>query len=114
MILLTGATGRVGAAAASSLVKSGVPFRVLVRDPSKFALADSRIAVLEGDLADENTVAEAVTGVDGALIFMGNHPDQAKLERRFVDLAARVGVSHLVKISSIEVTAELPKNHYDT
>ncbi len=118
MILLTGATGRVGSAAANTLLKAGVPFRVLVRDPGKFTLADGSIEVAVGDLGDDTAVAEAVKGVDRALIVMGNHPDQARLERRFVDLAARAGVSHLVKISSLEAsaeaTAELPKNHYDT
>ena len=63
-------------------------------------------------------MAEALKGVDRALLVMGNHPDQARLERRFADLAARADVSHLVKISSMEAsaeaTAELPKNHYDT
>ena len=118
MILLTGATGRVGSAAASRLLREGVPFRVLVRDPSKFTLADRRIEVVAGDLGDDIAVTEAVKGVDRALIVMGNHPDQARLERRFVDLAAQAGVSHLVKISSMEAaaeaTAELPRNHYVT
>ena len=118
MILLTGVTGRVGSAAANTLLQAGVPFRVLVRDPGKFTLADSSIQVVAGDLGDDVAVAEAVKDVDRALIVMGNHPDQARLERRFVDLAARAGVSHLVKISSMEAspeaTAELPKNHYDT
>lgn len=118
MILLTGATGRVGSAAANTLLQAGVPFRVLVRDPGKFTLADSSIQVVAGDLGDDVAVADALKGVDRALIVMGNHPDQARLERRFVDLAARAGVSHLVKISSMEASAEatveLPKNHYDT
>ncbi len=118
MILLTGATGRVGSAAANRLLQAGVPFRVLARDPGKFTLADSSIQVVAGDLGDDVVVAEAVKDIDRALIVMGNHPDQARLERRFVDLAARAGVSHLVKISSMEAspdaTAELPKNHYDT
>ncbi len=118
MILLTGATGRVGSAAANRLLQAGVPFRVLVRDPDKFTLADSSIQVVAGDLGDGVAVAEAVKGVDRALIVMGNHPDQARLERRFADFAARAGVSHLVKISSMEAsaeaTAELPKNHYET
>ena len=49
---------------------------------------------------------------------MGNHPDQAKLERQFTTFADKAGASHLVKVSSTEAgpgaTATLPKNHYDT
>ena len=56
--------------------------------------------------------------MSAALIVMGNHPDQSKLERQFANLAADAGVSHLVKVSSMEAapdaTATLPKNHYDT
>ena len=33
MILLTGATGRVGSAAAKALISAGMPFRALIRDP---------------------------------------------------------------------------------
>ena len=91
MILLTGATGRVGSAAANTLLQAGVPFRVLVRDPGKFTLAHSSIQVVAGDLGDDVAVAGALKGVDRALIVMGNHPDQAGLERRFVDLAAGAG-----------------------
>ena len=69
-------------------------------------------------MGDDVAVAEALKGVDRALIVMGNHPDQARFERRFADLSAREGVSHPVKISSVEASAEatveLPKNHYDT
>jgi nucleoside-diphosphate-sugar epimerase len=35
MILITAATGQVGRAAALGLLESGVPVRVLVRDPAK-------------------------------------------------------------------------------
>ena len=49
---------------------------------------------------------------------MENHPDQSKLERQLAGLAADAGVSHLVKVSSMEAapdaTATLPRNHYDT
>jgi uncharacterized protein YbjT (DUF2867 family) len=38
MTLFTGATGRVGSAAAKVLVSAGVPFRALVRDPDKVAV----------------------------------------------------------------------------
>ena len=37
MILLTGATGRVGSATGKALARSNVPFRALVRDPDKVA-----------------------------------------------------------------------------
>ena len=118
MILLTGATGRVGSAAGKALARAGVPFRVLVRDPAKLAFDPDAAEIVQGDLSDPAIVKQALHGVSRALIVMGNHPEQSKLERQFASLAADAGVSHLVKVSSMEAapdaTATLPKNHYDT
>ena len=118
MILLTGGTGRVGSAAAKALARANIPFRALVRDPDKVAFDPDVAEIVQGDLNDPAIVEQALRGVSRALIVMGNHPDQAKLERQFASLAADGGVSHLVKVSSMEAapdaTATLPKNHSDT
>ena len=118
MILLTGATGRVGSAAAKALARASIPFRALVRDPEKVTFDPGTAEIVQGDLNDPAIVDQALQGVSRALIVMGNHPDQSKLERQFANLAADAGVSHLVKVSSMEAapdaTATLPKNHYDT
>ena len=118
MILLTGATGRVGSAAGKALASASVPFRALVRDPDKLAFDLDAAEIMQGDLSDPAIVEQALQGVSRALIVMGNHPEQSKLERQFAGLAANAGVSHLVKVSSMEAapdaTATLPKNHYDT
>ena len=118
MILLTGATGRVGSAAAKALARTNIPFRALVRDPDKVAFDPDAAEIVQGDLNYPAIVEQALRGVSRALIVMGNHPDQAKLERQFASLAADAGVSHLVKVSSMEAapdaTATLPKNHCDT
>jgi uncharacterized protein YbjT (DUF2867 family) len=118
MILLTGATGRVGKAAATELLSQGVPFRAFVRDADKFEHAGDGVEVVVGDFTDPDSVARAVNGVTRALIVMGNHPDQAMLEQRFATVAAEAGVAHLVKVSSMEAapdaTAALPKNHFET
>jgi uncharacterized protein YbjT (DUF2867 family) len=118
MILLTGATGRVGSAAAAALCEAGQSFRVLVRDADRFLLSAPFIEVIEGDLSDVAKVKTALSGIDRALLVMGNHPEQAQFERRFATQAAEAGVSHLVKISSMEASAEtvavLPQNHFAT
>ena len=118
MILLTGATGRVGSAAAKALISAGVPFRALIRDLDKLHFDRDAAEIVQGDLNDAASVEQALEGVSRALIVMGNHPDQSTLERQFATLAADAGVSHLVKVSSMEAapdaTATLPKNHFDT
>ncbi len=87
MILLTGATGRVGSAAAKALARANIPFRALVRDPDKVAFDPDAAEIVQGDLNDPAIVEQALQGVSRALIVMGNHPDQAKLERQFASLA---------------------------
>jgi uncharacterized protein YbjT (DUF2867 family) len=118
MILLTGVTGRVGRATAGALLHADVGFRALVRDPSKLSQSDPRMDVITGDLSDPQSVKQALAGVDRVLIVMGNNPDQAALERQFATLAAEAGVTHLVKVSSMEAgedaSAVLPRNHYET
>jgi uncharacterized protein YbjT (DUF2867 family) len=90
----------------------------LVRDPEKLAFDPDAAEIVQGDLSDPAIVEQALHGVSRALIVMGNHPEQSKLERQFASLAADAGVSHLVKVSSMEAapdaTATLPKNQYDT
>ena len=118
MILLTGATGRVGTAAAKALVRAEVPFRALVRDPEKVSFDCATVDIVKGDLSDTASVERALRGVTRALIVMGNHPDQARLERQFASSAVAAEVSYLVKVSSMEAspnaTAVLPKNHFET
>ena len=69
-------------------------------------------------LNDPVIVERALQGVSRALIVIGNHPDQSKPERQFASLAVDAGVSHPVKVSSMEAapdaTATLPKNHHGT
>lgn len=117
MILLSGATGKVGSAAAHALNEANVPFRILVRDPDRFKLAGSdNVDVVQGDLENEADVKAAMQGATKAFLLMGNSPSQAAIERQFSDIAAETGVGHIVKISSMEAAedavATLPKQHY--
>jgi len=119
LILLSGATGRVGSAASMTLNQAGVPFRVLVRDPDRFALKDAEnIELVQGDLEDPDDVTAAMKDVDKALLLMSNSPAQADIEKQFALIAERMGVRHLVKISSMEASAQtsatLPMLHYDS
>jgi uncharacterized protein YbjT (DUF2867 family) len=119
MILLTGATGRVGSSVSRDLAKANIPFRVVVRNPDKFVLDDpGNIEILTGDLLDEVCVRKAMEGVTKALLLTGNGPGQADIERKFVTIAGQADVRHLVKISSLEAsaktTAALPAMHFES
>jgi uncharacterized protein YbjT (DUF2867 family) len=117
VILISGATGRVGTSASLALQKQGIAFRALVRDRAKFALQDSAdVEIVEGDFQDEASLRSAMAGVTRALLVTGNGPDQASNEHNFATIAAESGVQHLIKVSSLEAaddaTTILPKMHF--
>ena len=119
MILLSGATGRVGVAASRILDEANIPFRVLVRDADKFTFKKSEnIEVVCGDLENPADVELAMQGVTKALLLMSNNPGQFEIETSFAESAESAGVQHLVKVSSMEAspttTAVLPALHYQS
>lgn len=117
MILITGATGKVGAATAQALQHSGVACRVLVRDQTKWS-EKTDAEVIVGDLGNDDDIRRSLKGVTKALLVMGNNAEQGQIENNFSTLAASCGVKHLVKISSMEASAEvkavLPAMHYQS
>ncbi|MFJ8435506.1 condensation domain-containing protein [Kitasatospora sp. NPDC094019] len=63
-VLLTGASGGVGAALLQELVAQGRPVRALVRPESAHLVAGSGVEVAEGDLADRESLRRAVEGAE--------------------------------------------------
>ncbi|MEV7773882.1 condensation domain-containing protein [Kitasatospora sp. NPDC086791] len=66
-VLLTGATGGVGAAVLQELMAQGRPVRALVRPESAHLPALNGAEVAEGDLADVDSLRRAVEGVDAVI-----------------------------------------------
>lgn len=117
MILLTGATGKCGSETAKALAGKGVALRALVRDEGKAAsLKSAGVELVVGDVTDPAVVRTAVEGCEKALMILPNGEQQLKLESQFTDIARDAGVSHLVKLSSMEAmataTAPIPKIHW--
>ena len=64
-ILVTGASGFVGAAVARAALASGYTVRALVRAASsRTNLADLNVELAEGDMRDPEAVARAMAGVN--------------------------------------------------
>jgi len=116
MILLTGATGKTGMAAAKAIAAAGKKARVVTRDAAKAAQLTAlghELAV--GDLSDAAFLREAMRGIERAFLLLPNTERQGAMEAQFTDIAKAAGVRHLVKISSIEahagIGARVPEMH---
>ncbi|MDH6130729.1 nucleoside-diphosphate-sugar epimerase [Kitasatospora sp. MAA4] len=66
-VLLTGATGGVGAAVLAELLAQGRPVRALARPESAHLVALDGVDVAEGDLTDLDSLRAAVEGVDAVI-----------------------------------------------
>jgi uncharacterized protein YbjT (DUF2867 family) len=105
MILVTGATGKVGSEALRLLAARNQPTRALVRDPSR-APRDlaSTVEIATGDFDQPDTLDAAMLGVETVLLVSPAVPHQ---EIAVVDSAVRNDATHIVKISS-KASADSP------
>ena len=115
MLLLTGATGRVGSALLPLLTMRGEPVRCLVRDPRRLGPARVRVQIALGDLADPATFRHALRGVRTVVHLAGAWRDQpaAGLEElnglatwRLLRAAERAGVERFLFLSPLGATPQ--------
>ena len=100
MILVLGATGKVGRALVPALLDAGAAVRALTRDPAKAAI-DPRAETVRGDLDDTAALPRLLDGVDR--VFVLTQGASLERERAVAETAARTGVRHLVKLSTTGV-----------
>lgn len=109
MILITGATGRIGGATLKQLTSRGVPVRVLLRNPEKAAaVASPGVETVIGDLAQPRSLETALEGVTSALLVSPLDPRQVELQGNFIDAAKGTGRVHVVKISGLGTALDSP------
>jgi uncharacterized protein YbjT (DUF2867 family) len=102
IILVIGATGRQGGAAARRLRDEGWTVRVLVRDTSSLAaraLESDGIHPVIGDLSDPASLRAAAEGVHGLFAITTDQVDghrETQHGRNLVDAAAHAEVGHVV------------------
>jgi uncharacterized protein YbjT (DUF2867 family) len=102
MILITGATGRVGSATLKQLSSRGVSVRALVRTAEKAALvANPQVETVIGDLALPRSLDSALDGITAALLVSPLDPHQVELQGNFIEAAKRAGRVRVVKISGL-------------
>jgi uncharacterized protein YbjT (DUF2867 family) len=100
-VILVTTAGKVGSETVRLLRERDVPVRVLVRDPAKAtakALAEAGAEIATGDLGVPASIDDAVSGVSGVVLVSPAVPAQ---ELNVVASAARAGVGHVVKATSM-------------
>ncbi|GII56861.1 NmrA family transcriptional regulator [Planotetraspora thailandica] len=99
MILVTGATGRIGRELVRELDARNAEFRILVRDPTRTAGLPACAERVIGDLDEPATLTPAFDGIDRLfLLTPGIGIDQAA---NAITAARTAGVRHIVLLSSI-------------
>lgn len=77
--------------------------RVLTRDPMKAAvLASTQVEIIAGEISNASSLAGAMRNVERALVIPPNLYDQAEVEGLIYRTARRVGVSHVLKLSTVK------------
>lgn len=109
MILVTGATGTIGADLVHVLLDRGAQVRVLARDPAKSrGLFGDRVEIAQGDFNDHVSVRKAVDGVDRVFLNSPSLEGFVGLQKPLIDAAANAGVKHLVRLSVMGADAHSP------
>ncbi len=111
-VLVTGATGFIGAHVAAALAERGYAVRALVRPGSALPTHLSGVEVAEGDVRERSGVAAAVAGCWGVVhaaaryAFFEREPDEPFLTnvegtRNVLEEAVRAGAERIVHTSTV-------------
>lgn len=99
-ILVTGATGNVGTHLCNRLLAAKADFVAVVRNPMKSrALNERGIKTVIADLAEPESLDDAMKGIDKLFLLSVTSPEIPRLQGNAVKAAVRNGVRHIVKLS---------------
>jgi (4-alkanoyl-5-oxo-2,5-dihydrofuran-3-yl)methyl phosphate reductase len=101
--LITGATGNVGSLVVRRLVEMGERPRLFVRDEARARERfGDRVEIVAGDLTNAASLADAFLGVE-RLFLVNSGTDLAARDHLAASVAHRLGVRHIVKLSTMDV-----------
>ncbi|MGH3319867.1 MAG: NAD-dependent epimerase/dehydratase family protein [Streptosporangiaceae bacterium] len=109
MLLVTGATGYLGATLVALLTARGLPVRAIVRDPQRGDVLPDGVERVSADLDDEASIERAVEGCEGvfhmaAALSGGSLEDARRVNvrgtRHLLRAATRAGVRRVVHTST--------------
>lgn len=118
MIGVTGATGQLGSRIARRLAASGVPQRLIVRDPARAPeLPGAEVA--QAAYGEHAALLNALDGVDTLLLLSATESaDRVSLHKATVDAAVAAGVRRIVYTSFVgaspSATFTFARDHWHT
>jgi uncharacterized protein YbjT (DUF2867 family) len=111
-ILVTGATGNVGAHLVRELQARSAPVRAFVRDPAAAAARLGDAEVARGDFDDPASLRQALDGVTRVFLCAADGPRKVAHETAVIDAAAAAGVERIVKLSAMHADPASPLPAY--
>lgn len=123
MILVTGATGNLGASVLVQLMKISTPAHFIVSSSNEVGVSRLKAQGLQARLANFNdsaTLDVAFKGVDKLLLISTMDPNRLEQHKNVIDAAKAQGVQHIIytglAIKNIETSGvtNLMKSHFDT
>jgi uncharacterized protein YbjT (DUF2867 family) len=110
-ILVTGSTGTIGFEVLSQLEGQAVEVRALTRSPEKAQLP-AGITPVKGDLADLDSVRQALTGVSTLFLLAPNVADELTQAMLTLNAAREAGVKGVVYLSVFKGEAYANVPHF--
>lgn len=102
MLLVTGATGRVGSALLRRIIDRGEPVRCLVRDPRRLGPERVRVQIALGDLGDPASFRHALRGVRTVVHLAATERDQAQATIEEIDGVATWRLLRAAEAAGVE------------
>jgi uncharacterized protein YbjT (DUF2867 family) len=118
LIVVSGATGRLGGRVAARLAGAGVKQRLLVRDRARAPeLPGAEVA--EAEFGDSEAVRRALAGAETVfMVSAAETPDRVERHKTFIDAAVAAGIGRLVYTSFMSAAPDavftLARDHWAT
>ncbi|MFA0812701.1 SDR family oxidoreductase [Microbulbifer epialgicus] len=107
-ILITGSTGNNGKAVLKNFANTKIPVRAMLRDLSKAPIVADNISYVKGDYEDEQSLLEAMKGIETAFLVTAFEPSFPSKHAAFIRVAEQAGVNHIVQLSGLGADTSSP------
>lgn len=116
MILITGATGKIGKELVLDLFARQSPFRAMVRSKEAVQTLEARgLQAVQGDLEHPETYGAALANIQTVFLLTTPQPDSVAIERKFLTACKSMGVERVVRLSAMGAnpwaSSALLRNH---